>query len=649
MGGEEASESYPWMVSLQRLNDEGEYVHFCGGSLVAPNYVLTAAHCVDNGDVPDRVQVGQHDLGAEAAAGSVTKNVGKVHLSPNYVGSTNDVALLKLKSSVANAELVYVNSDTDLEEPDTALQVIGWGFESEASGVVSSVLRHVSVPVVNQATCKAAYPQLMPTEICAGYENGGQDACSGDSGGPLFALRASGSFVQVGSVSYGRGCARATYVGVYARLSGHVEWIESIVGSSVREPAEVVVSSPTGFPTRSPTNFPTPPTAAPSVIFGPANVAQCFIPRNNPGWATVEQECQLPFYFIGRNGVTRLFDYAPTIAEAKPFGVDKLNNVEAGDTVMRWCPTNGVTTYNIRSDQNKKKWGATLCNKSNLLPTPRPTQRPTQSPTPLPTASPTTRAPTPKPTASPTQRPTPRPTPLPTASPTTRAPTPRPTPKPTLAPTPRPTNAPTTEAPSMAPTQSPTTLAFAERDTECQQRGGANETACSADGWDGGKCTMRGGLCRGVFALATAPAPTAAKAAADDKSFVQENVIVVGIGAGLAGIMAIVLVASAVMVVRRKRGDTRRPPRAGAKADGFAAHTVAAYGPGAFSGSTSSFATYASATDMYPDGQDHDSSYSAYSAEPGPLPPPPPPPPSSAAVEPPPGLGFMSRFSKRPF
>jgi len=95
-------------------------------------------------------------------------------------------------------------------------------------------LQEVDVPIVSNATCNTSYGgEITANMICAGYAQGGKDACYGDSGGPLFVPDETGTgWVQVGVVSWGEGCALPNYYGVYARVSRYQSWIESYVGTA---------------------------------------------------------------------------------------------------------------------------------------------------------------------------------------------------------------------------------------------------------------------------------------------------------------------------------------------------------------------------------------------------------------------------------
>ena len=207
----------------------------CGGSLVAPNVVLTAAHCdpSGNGLVGENALVGAYERQDDKNNGEfISIQAQAIH--PNYDDGTvdNDFMLLRLSKSSPNTP-VPINSNGN--NPDTnsggdTLTVIGVGATSQG-GNSANTLQEVDVVSVSQSQCLSAYSPLYgPNAItdnmfCAGVPQGGKDSCQGDSGGPIF----DSSGAQVGVVSWGEGCALAGFPGVYARVSEASNWIENVV------------------------------------------------------------------------------------------------------------------------------------------------------------------------------------------------------------------------------------------------------------------------------------------------------------------------------------------------------------------------------------------------------------------------------------
>lgn len=214
VGGDRAPDGkFPWMVRLSMG---------CGGALVAPRVVLTAAHCV-SGTGPDGgidVTAGSVDLESPKAIEAHSVSVIR---APDYNAETrgNDWAVVQLDRAL---HLLTLPLTKGAAGDRGTFTIMGWGQTSEGSLDQQRFLRYATVPSVPDAVCVADYRRagvdLDPRQaICAGRR--GVDTCQGDSGGPMVRPDGSGGWVQVGIVSWGLGCARDGYPGVYTQVSAY--------------------------------------------------------------------------------------------------------------------------------------------------------------------------------------------------------------------------------------------------------------------------------------------------------------------------------------------------------------------------------------------------------------------------------------------
>lgn len=219
VGGDEAQPgAWPWATALAFRTFGGELFQYCGGSLIAPNWVLTAAHCeVEVGDI---AILGRHDLRTDAGEEIIIDRV-LTHSDFNERTQDNDISLAHLNRP-SSEETIALG---DAVEGDP-VAVIGWGALRQG-GDTSPTLQQVEVVVTNQAQCNDAYDgEITENMICAGLPEGGRDSCQGDSGGPLMKLGSDG-WRHVGIVSFGFGCAVPNFPGVNTRTSSYAGWVEA--------------------------------------------------------------------------------------------------------------------------------------------------------------------------------------------------------------------------------------------------------------------------------------------------------------------------------------------------------------------------------------------------------------------------------------
>ena len=196
---------------------------------------MTAAHCVTDaqtGRVRDADEVALV-LGAPNlnSTDRIVRFISSVTVHPEYnrANNRNDIALLEMSESVSLEPITLPDTINPVPNDGETATVAGWGATSE-TGAGTRQLQEADLPIVSTNACRSLYGAIIdgPSMVCAGGAE--QDACFGDSGGPLFVPRGD-QFIQAGVVSFGFGCARPGLPAVYARTSTQFSWINSVVGS----------------------------------------------------------------------------------------------------------------------------------------------------------------------------------------------------------------------------------------------------------------------------------------------------------------------------------------------------------------------------------------------------------------------------------
>ncbi|XP_071374328.1 ovochymase-1 [Centroberyx affinis] len=229
IGGQEAwAHSWPWQVSLRFAT-----MPACGGAIIAPLWVVTAAHCFRRYNKASfwTVLAGKHDLDNPHELGQQLVGVSRVVCHQGYNSKTkdSDVALLKLQ-----APLIYNQYVRPIDIWMMPLMnfkkctITGWGSTRE-NGPRVNRLQEVNVTTLPSDMCNQYYRgRVRSSMFCAGEPGGGADACQGDSGGPLSCFTGI-RYELAGLVSWGVGCGRSRRPGVYTKLQQHTMWLSDVM------------------------------------------------------------------------------------------------------------------------------------------------------------------------------------------------------------------------------------------------------------------------------------------------------------------------------------------------------------------------------------------------------------------------------------
>jgi secreted trypsin-like serine protease len=238
MGGVpvDKKDKYPWMAGIVWTDTDPEDGIFCGGTLIAPEWVLTASHClVDETINSIYVVLGLIDLTDKTAEKISVK---KIFIHPQYDPDTTDfdVALLHLAQPSKQKTIGIIPSGDPhhLAAPKKMATIIGWGKTEKLD--ISRKLLEANVPIIADGKAQVAFENtdldFTDNMFAAGFLGTGRvDACQGDSGGPILVLDANLKLVQVGVTSQGISCADPDFPGVYSRLAVLGDWVRKTMKS----------------------------------------------------------------------------------------------------------------------------------------------------------------------------------------------------------------------------------------------------------------------------------------------------------------------------------------------------------------------------------------------------------------------------------
>ncbi|XP_073491610.1 transmembrane protease serine 9-like isoform X6 [Aquarana catesbeiana] len=254
--------AWPWQVAV--IHTESGLIGTCGGSLISPEWVMTAAQCIHKPiQVSNyKVYLGMYQLDVTSPH-TVIANVRNIIVNDKYIDTTNpgDIALIQLATPVTYTQYIKpicLPSSTTTFPCGTECWVTGWGTRysgAPASSISNGLLQEVMVPLIDRYTCQKMYTKagsssaIQYDQICAGYKEGGKDSCQGDSGGPLV-CKVQGVWYQVGIVSWGKGCAFPNFPGVYTQVTSYQDWISKYLDvnfnyvSNIPKPTRVCGGSP---------------------------------------------------------------------------------------------------------------------------------------------------------------------------------------------------------------------------------------------------------------------------------------------------------------------------------------------------------------------------------------------------------------------
>uniref|UniRef100_A0A8C3X0Y3 Coagulation factor XI n=1 Tax=Catagonus wagneri TaxID=51154 RepID=A0A8C3X0Y3_9CETA len=228
-GSKSVPGEWPWQITVHITSPTQR--HLCGGSIIGNQWILTAAHCLNEVESAKVLRVysgilNQSEIKEDTSFFGVQEVI--IHDQFEMAETGYDIALLKLETTINYTDSqrpICLPSKGDRNVIYTDCWVTGWGY-TKLRDKIQNTLQKAKVPLLTNEECQAGYRRHRITNkmVCAGYKEGGKDACKGDSGGPL-SCKHNEVWHLVGITSWGEGCAQRERPGVYTRVVEYVDWI----------------------------------------------------------------------------------------------------------------------------------------------------------------------------------------------------------------------------------------------------------------------------------------------------------------------------------------------------------------------------------------------------------------------------------------